>query len=57
MTRGEKAILSCPAEYARGGTLLPEPPDQPVRVEFEVQLLSLTQVQLMSSARSQLTCA
>lgn len=46
MARGEKAVVSCPAEYARGSSLLPDPPDQPDRVEFELHLLNLTQVSL-----------
>lgn len=44
MTKGEKAVVSCPAEYARDCTALPDPPDSHDRVEFELQLLSLTQV-------------
>lgn len=41
MTKGEKAVFSCPTEYARGSSLLPDPPDHPDRVEFELHLLSL----------------
>ena len=44
MSKGEKAVLSCPREYATGGTLLPAPPDDAERIEFELQLLSLIQV-------------
>ena len=44
MAKGEKAVFSCPVEYARGSTLLPEPPRVVDRVEFELQLLSLVQV-------------
>lgn len=43
MTKGEKAVISCPAEYAKGASLLPDPPGVD-RVEFELQLLSLVQV-------------
>ena len=44
MSKGEKAVLSSPREYACGGTLIPAPPDDADRVEFELQLLGLTQV-------------
>lgn len=44
MVKGETAVISCPAEYAANGTLLPRPPDQPDRVEFELHLLNLVQV-------------
>lgn len=44
MAKGEKAVVSCPVEYARGSTLLPEPPGAVDRIEFELQLLSLVQV-------------
>ena len=44
MTRGEKAVFSCPAEYARGSSLLPNPPSNSDRVELELHLLGLTQV-------------
>lgn len=44
MSRGEKAIFSCPAEYAQGSSLLPNPPSTSDRVELELHLLSLTQV-------------
>lgn len=44
MSKGEKAVLSCPRDCASGGTLLPAPPDEADRVEFELQLLSLIQV-------------
>ena len=44
MVKGETAVISCPTEYATNGTLLPCPPDQPDRVEFELHLLNLVQV-------------
>lgn len=44
MTKGEQAVFSCPAEYARGSSLLPDPPGHSDRVEFDLHLLSLTQV-------------
>lgn len=44
MARGEKAVFSCPAEYARGSSLLPNPPSNSDTVELELHLLSLTQV-------------
>ena len=48
MVKGEKAVISCPAEYARNSSLLPDPPGQPDRVEYELQLLQLTQVECPS---------
>ena len=44
MVKGERAVISCPAEYASNSTLLPQPPDQLDRVEFELHLISLAQV-------------
>lgn len=44
MVKGEKAVISCPAEYATNSALLPRPPDHPDRVEFELHLLNLAQV-------------
>lgn len=50
MSRRETAVLSCPRQYACGGTLLPAPPDEADRVEFEVHLLSLIQVRCAAGA-------
>ena len=44
MTQGEKAIFSCPTQYVRGSSLLPDPPHQPDRVELDLHLLSFSQV-------------
>ena len=50
MVKGEGAVISCPAEYACDGSMLPRPPGQPDRVEFELHLLSLAQVSSASCA-------
>ncbi|KAL3145165.1 hypothetical protein ABBQ38_001764 [Trebouxia sp. C0009 RCD-2024] len=44
MVKGERAVISCPAQYACGGSMLPHPPGHPERVEFELHLLTLAQV-------------
>lgn len=44
MTQGEKAVFSCPTEYVRGSSLLPDPPHQPDRVELDLHLLRFSQV-------------
>ena len=44
MVRGEKSVFSCPTQYVRGSTLLPDPPHQPDRVELDLHLLSFAQV-------------
>ncbi|KAL0030965.1 hypothetical protein WJX79_005290 [Trebouxia sp. C0005] len=48
MTQGEKAVFSCPTEYVRGSSLLPDPPHQPDRVELDLHLLRFSQVRDMT---------
>ncbi|KAK9805627.1 hypothetical protein WJX72_008874 [[Myrmecia] bisecta] len=48
VVKGERAIISVPAALAKGGTLLPAPPDGAERVEYEVELLSMLQVRDMT---------
>lgn len=44
LARGERSFVSCPADQASGGELLPAPPAGVERVEFELELLSMLQV-------------
>jgi hypothetical protein len=44
LAKGERAFVSCPADSARGGTLVPDPPPDVDRVEYELELVSMLQV-------------
>lgn len=43
MAKGERAFLSCPLDGDAGTALVPAPPEQVPRVEYEVELHSMLQ--------------
>jgi hypothetical protein len=46
LAKGERAFVSCPADSARGGTLVPDPPADVDRVKYEMELVSMLQVRV-----------